>query len=111
MEILASLQLGLTWLIMAIGAMFIVVGAIGLIKFPDFYTRVHAAGLTDTMGAGMILLALMVQAGFSLATLKLFLILAFLEITCPTITHALMQAALHNRLQPKLAPDDNGEGN
>ena len=44
------------------GAIFSVLGGIGLIRFPDFYARLHGGGITDTMGAGMIILGLLLQA-------------------------------------------------
>ena len=50
------------------GSMFVLVGGIGLIRLPDFYTRIHAAGITDTMGAWLILIGLMFSSGWSLVT-------------------------------------------
>lgn len=82
------------------GGFFVVVGGIGLYRLPDFYTRLHAAGITDTLGAGLILLGLTLQAGFSLAAVKLLMILVFLWITSPTSCHALAQAARANGLEP-----------
>ena len=57
------------------GVFFIVVGNVGMLRMPDFYTRMHAAGIIDTLGAGLILLGLMLQAGWTLITVKLLLIL------------------------------------
>ena len=74
-----------------------------LIRMPDFYTRMHAAGITDTLGADLILAGLMVQAGFSLVTIKLLLIGAFLFFTSPTSTHAIANAALTAGLKPRVA--------
>lgn len=82
------------------GAFFVAVGGIGVYRLPDFYTRLHGAGITDTLGAGLILLGLAVQAGFTLAAVKLLMILAFLLITTPTSCHALAQAARANGLGP-----------
>ena len=56
--------------LLAAGSIFVLIGAFGLIRLPDFYTRLHAAGITDTLGAEVILLGLMFQAGFSLVTVK-----------------------------------------
>ena len=81
------------------GAFFVVVGGIGVFRLPDFYTRLHGAGVTDTLGAGLILCGLMLQAGLSLATVKLLMILAFLLTTSPTSCHALAQAARANELE------------
>lgn len=83
------------------GSFFVLVGAIGVFRLPDFYTRLHGAGVTDTLGAGLILLGLMLQAGFTLATVKLLMILIFLFITSPTSCHALAQAARACGLEPE----------
>ena len=91
-----------SWICIAIGSFFAVVGGIGILRFPDFYTRMHAAGLTDTMGAILILTGLMVQAGFSLVTFKLAMILFFLLITSPTSAHALASSALTAGVMPEL---------
>ncbi|MDH3975228.1 MAG: monovalent cation/H(+) antiporter subunit G [Deltaproteobacteria bacterium] len=76
------------------GCFFIFVAAIGLVRFPDFYSRIHAAGKCDTMGLAMVLLGLIVYEGFSLVSLKLLIIIAFVFIANPTATHALANAAL-----------------
>ncbi len=75
------------------GGLFCVIGGIGLHRFRDFYQRIHAASITDTAGAGLILVGLMFQAGLSLVTLKLALALAFLLFSSPAIAHALVKAA------------------
>ena len=92
----------ISWLAIVTGGAFIVIGAAGLIRMPDFFTRQHAAGITDTAGAGLLVVGLAVQAGFSLVTFKLALILLFLFFTSPTATHALAQAALSSGLKPLL---------
>ena len=97
----------LSWLCILTGSFFAIVGGIGLIRLPDFYCRIHGAGLTDTMGASLILIGLMFQAGLSLITVKLLMILFFLLVTSPTSTHALSKAALAHGVKPRLA--DKGE--
>ena len=92
----------LSWTVLMAGCFFGITGGIGLLRFPDFYTRMHAAGITDTLCAALILLGLMLQAGWGLVLVKLFLILALLLLTTPTSTHALARAAVHSRLQPWL---------
>jgi len=72
----------------------------GVIRLPDFYTRLHAAGMTDTLGAELILFGLIVQSGFSQMTLKLLLVAFFLFVTSPTATHAVANAAYKNGLKP-----------
>ena len=84
----------LSWLFIAAGAGFVMVGGLGLIRMPDLFTRLHATSVADTVGAGFMLTGFMLQAGFSLAALKLVLILVFLLITGPTAAHALAHAAL-----------------
>lgn len=90
----------LAWACLLIGSFFIVVGAIGVLRMPDFFTRLHAASLTDTMGAGLIIGALMIESGWTLNFVRLFLILFFLMFTSPVATHALSHAALLQGLKP-----------
>ncbi len=82
-----------SWALLSLGALFCVVGGVGLVRFPGFYARVHAAGITDTLGAGLLLGGLMLQGGFTQVTVKLAIVLAFLLLTSPTATHALVKAA------------------
>ncbi|MEE8517100.1 MAG: monovalent cation/H(+) antiporter subunit G [Alphaproteobacteria bacterium] len=93
----------LGWILLLGGGFFLIVGGIGLLRLPDFYTRLHAAGITDTLGAGLLLLGLMVQAGPTLVTIKLILIGVFLLFTSPTATHAVANAAFVAGLKPRLA--------
>ncbi|HSE01204.1 MAG TPA: monovalent cation/H(+) antiporter subunit G [Burkholderiales bacterium] len=95
-----------SWLLLGAGGVFCVIGGIGLIRMPDFYTRVHAASVTDTLGAGLILAGLMLQAGLTLVCVKLVMIGLLILFTSPTATHALTRAALTRGLEPVLA----GEG-
>ena len=83
------------------GSFFVLVGGVGVIRLPDFYTRLHSAGITDTLGAALILIGLTFQSGFSLDTTKLIMILALLTVTSPTSCHALAQAARASGLEPK----------
>ena len=77
-----------------------IIGGIGIIRFPDFYTRMHAAGVTDTLCAGLFFGGLMLHFGMTLASAKLLLIFLFMLFTCPTATHALAKAARHGGLVP-----------
>ena len=88
-----------------LGSAFAVIGGIGVIRLPDFFARMHGAGITDTLGAGLILIGLMLQAGLTLVTVKLVMILIFLWFTSPTATHALAKSALMSGLKPYLGPD------
>ncbi|MHA7838788.1 MAG: monovalent cation/H(+) antiporter subunit G [bacterium] len=82
-----------SWLLLLAGSAFCVIGGVGMIRLPDFYTRGHAASLTDTLGATLILLGLALQSGLSLVTVKLVFILLFIYLTSPTAAHALVKAA------------------
>lgn len=84
------------------GSAFAVVGGIGLLRLPDFFARIHGAGLTDTLGAGLILTGLMFVSPHWLVTVKLVAILLFLWITSPTSAHALANAALGAGLRPQV---------
>ena len=94
-----------TGIMLAAGGFFAVVGAVGMLRMPDFYTRMHAASVTDTLGAGLILFGLMLQGGFTLVSVKLLVILLLMLLTGPVATHALARAAMHAGLQPVLHDD------
>ena len=96
----------MSWILLGIGTLFLLIGAVGLIRLPDFFSRMHAAGLIDTLGAGLILVGLMIEAGWSLNLAKLVLILLFLLFTSPTSSHALAHAALVHVLKPWRHPKD-----
>ena len=96
----------LSWALLVGGSFFCVTGAIGLLRLPDFYARLHGAGIIDTLGVGLILGGLIFQAGWSAVTIKLVLILVFIFLTSPTATHALAQAALNGGVKPLLGKKD-----
>lgn len=87
--------------LLAAGSFFIIVGAIGLIRLPDMFTRMHGAGVTDTLGAGLFIAGLMVQGGLTLTTVKLLMIIVFLFFASPSSSYALANAALSQGLKPK----------
>jgi multicomponent Na+:H+ antiporter subunit G len=88
-----------------VGSGFIIAGALGIMRLPDVYTRMHAASVIETLGAGALFAGFMLQAGFNQVTLKLLFILILFFFTGPVITHALAQAALHAGLKPELDED------
>jgi len=92
-----------SWALIAAGSAFAVIGALGLLRMPDFYTRVHAASVTDTLGAALLLAGMILQAGFSLVAVKLAIIGVLVFFTSPTATHALVKAALERGVAPLLA--------
>jgi multicomponent Na+:H+ antiporter subunit G len=98
----------LSWVFLSAGAVFCVIGGIGLLRMPGFYSRTHASGLIDTMGAGLILLGLAFQSGFSEVTIKLLIVLVFLFVTSPTAAHALVNGAYTQGLKPVLDDDEKG---
>ena len=83
----------LSWILLMGGGFFSIVGAVGVLRMPDFYARTHPATIPDTMGATLMIAGLMVQAGLSLLSVKLAFILAFLLLTSPTSAYALVKAA------------------
>jgi multicomponent Na+:H+ antiporter subunit G len=98
----------LSWLMLVSGGVFVLIGGIGVLRLPDLYTRMHAGSLTDTLGTLLILGGIMLQAGLTLASVKLLAIAVFLLLTGPTATYALANAALLAGLLPKNAelPED-----
>jgi len=98
----AWVRAGLAGASVLMGLFFVFAGTIGVLRLPDFYTRIHAAGMTDTLGAEMILLGLMIQSGFTQTTLKLLMLSFFLLLTGPTSTHAVAHAAHRAGVKPKL---------
>ncbi len=94
----------LSWIMLTAGGAFVFIGGLGALRMPNLYTRMHAASLTDTMAAVLILGGIMLQAGLTLATIKLAAILLFLLFTSPTASNALASAAILSGLQPEEGP-------
>ena len=84
------------------GTIVIIIGLIGVYRMPDFFTRLHAASVIDTMGTMMITLGLTFYEGLNLISIKLLLIMVFILITTPAAAHALAKSALHGNLKPLL---------
>jgi len=95
----------LSWAFIILGAFSLITGAVGVLRLPDVYTRMHAASITDTLGAGSIILGLMLQAGPTLVAAKLLLILVFIFFTSPASSFALAHAALSSGVEPILDAD------
>ena len=98
----------LSWIMLTAGGVFVFIGGLGALRMPNLYTRMHAASLTDTMAAVLILGGIMLQAGATLASIKLAAILLFLLITSPTASNALASAAILSGLQPDEGPIKRG---
>lgn len=94
-----------SWVLLVLGGFLVITGTVGVLRFPDFFTRMHAAGVTDTSGSGLILLGLILQSDFQwLVISKLLFIMLFIFFTSPTSSHALAKAALHSGLKPWVRP-------
>ncbi len=90
-----------SWVLLGLGAACVLIGGIGALRLPNFYARLHAASLTDTMAAILIFIGLMLQAGFSLVSVKLLAILVFLLLTGPTASYAMANASLLSGRRPE----------
>ena len=86
--------------LLAVGVFFVIVGAIGFVRLPDVFCRLHVTGVLDTMGAPGVILAIVVYAGLSVTSVKLLLAAAFLIVTSPLVGHLLARAALEAGHQP-----------
>ena len=94
-----------TWIFLLAGSFFAIVGAIGIVRLPEFFSRLHGGGITDTLGAALIIIGLFFQSpehGGILVVTKLVMILFFLLVTSPTSCHALAKSALSQGLKPVL---------
>ena len=80
-----------SWLLIVAGSFFTLVGAFGLVRMPEVFSRMHAASVMDTLGVGFLILGMMLQAGLGLLTLKLLFILALFFFTVPVVMHALVR--------------------
>ncbi len=90
----------LSIVVMVAGAFFLTVSALGLLRFPDFYSRVHAVGKSETLGTMLTLTGLAIYNGWHLSTLKILIIVLLVLIANPTATHAISRAALRTGLAP-----------
>lgn len=102
MEMIADVA---SWCLIVLGCFFLVSGALGMLRMPDVYTRMHAASVIDTLGATLLIFGLIIQAGPTLIALKLVFVLALFFFFSPVASHALAQAALHAEVKPILAED------
>lgn len=88
-----------------VGALFMVISALGLLRMPDIFTRLHASSVADTAGAGFIFVGLLVLEGFTLVGARLVFLLMAFALMGPVATHAVARAALHAGVKP-LVEDD-----
>jgi len=90
----------LALIFIVVGLFFMIVGAIGLIRFPDLYTRVHATGKCDTLGEGMMLFGFILYEGMNLVSVKILLLVIFIFVTSPTAVHAILNVAYTRGVEP-----------
>ena len=90
-----------SWICILVGSAAALIGGLGLLRLPDVFARMHGAGMIDTLGLGAVLVGVMVQAGLTLITVKLFLIVLFVLYTSPVVTHALARACLNAGIEPR----------
>jgi len=95
----------LSGLFLLLGGFLSITGGVGLIRLPDFFSRVHASGLNETLATPLLLIGLMLQMDWSLDLLKVLFIIALVLATSPTAAHAMAKAALHGGLRPRAADD------
>ena len=95
-------------LFVTLGIVFMLMGSIGILRLPDFYSRTHAVSKSDTLGVFFVIIGLIVFEGFTLSSGKLFLIVLFIALSNPIGTHALARAALKKGLKPLLHDDKKG---
>ena len=96
----------ISWICLLGGGAVGIIGGIGLLRLPDFYSRLHAAGVAEILCPLLIVTGLVLQSGLSLLSLKLVLILLFLLFTAPTATHAVARAALVDGVEPEVTDKD-----
>ncbi len=99
----------ISWILLCLGGLFVLIGGIGALRLPNFYTRLHAASLTETMATILIFAGMILQAGMTLAALKLLAIMVFLLLTAPTASYALANAALQSGMRPDAQQKQGGD--
>ena len=90
------------------GTVFMLLGSIGIVRLPDFYSRTHASGKIDTMGIMLLLAGLAVHEGLTLNTFKLVLVIVFVAAANPVGAHALARSALKFGLKPWFRGESEG---
>ena len=99
----------ITVVFLLVGAFFMLAGTIGFVRFPDFYSRMHATGKCDTLGEGLMLVALIVYGGATFVSMKILFLIMFILLANPTSTHAIAKAAYDVGLEPWRKLDDRVE--
>ena len=89
-----------------LGGVLCITGGVGLLRMPDFFSRVHASGVTETLAAPLLLIGMALQMEWSLDVVKVFMILILVLATNPTATHAMAKATLHGGQRPLVFDED-----
>jgi len=84
-----------------VGSFLLLSGAVGFLRFRDFYARIHACGVTETLATSFILLGLLLQPAGAQPQAKLVMILLFVLFSSPTASHALAKAAWNAGVRPR----------
>ena len=95
-----------SWICLVAGAIFCIIGGVGLLRLPDLYTRTHATSITDTLGAGLVLIGLLFQAQTGAVAVRLVLVLILILCTSPIAGHALVKAAASRGQKAELPAQD-----
>lgn len=98
----------ISWALLMGGSIFCIIGTVGLLRMPDPYTRLHASSIVDTLGAGLILAGLIVQAGLTLISAKLAVIGLLIFFISPVAGHAVARAMIHRNIKPMLMDGNKG---
>ena len=102
---MSEIQIIISILFVSLGIFFMLVGSIGIIRLPDFYSRTHSVSKSDTLGIIFVILGLVIYEGFTQSSLKLILIVLFIALSNPVGTHALARAAMKKGLSPFFTDD------
>lgn len=97
---LETFQINIAYFFLIIGSLFLLVGAIGLIRMPDVFTRMHAVSVMESTGATLIIFGLIIHSGFSAISIKLIIILLAIIYISSVATHALARACIHDDIKP-----------
>lgn len=92
-----------------LGGILTLTGAVGLLRLPNFYTRLHAASVTESLAAPLLIIGIMLDTGFTLDSIKLILVIIIMVAANPTITHALCRAAAHGGYTPEMDKKSNDQ--
>lgn len=97
---MSDIQIIISILFVIVGITFMLVGSIGILRLPDFYSRTHAASKSDTLGIIFVISGLIIYEGFTQSSMKLLFVILFVALSNPIGTHALARAAMKKGLKP-----------